>query len=409
MATDRMYDLAFQFRDSRLWEKFYDSELFALRFSDGETGYCSIMGNAGELWALTVYLGEEGYRSFLRVGDEEAMFRSRLETQAVVAMQNCLQACLEDKDYLTDEEMEEVRRYARKHGRKLRGKFAYPQFQKMRPGRYPWFYDSPLDEQRICEALAAALEVSRRMETHTKKDLGFASVLTGAKCIPYLEQADGEWVWSSVPVPEAEPFYPRPLFENEVLAARIRKMKKRGTWECSAVFLPNPVQAEEGDGEAPWFVMVLVTADLDRDSVSQGATVYGVDFAEAMNQYAENMLDQETAPVTLFVCDDRAEAILEDFCKKTGIRMQRTGEPEMMEEILEDLLEHMERSFSDDAALDEDISLMLGMLGAMSEDELRQMPRDLAEGILQMADLGLLELDDGDEETIGRLRELFGQ
>ena len=71
--------------------------------------------------------------------------------------QDCLQCSFENKAMLSDEELEEVREYAKAHGKPLRGRNAFPQFTKYRPGRYPWHYDSESDEQYICQALSGAI------------------------------------------------------------------------------------------------------------------------------------------------------------------------------------------------------------------------------------------------------------
>ena len=52
ILIDDMLAAAFQYRDTELWKELTDSDVFAFRLSDGETGYCCVMGNAGEHLAL---------------------------------------------------------------------------------------------------------------------------------------------------------------------------------------------------------------------------------------------------------------------------------------------------------------------------------------------------------------------
>ena len=52
MATEKMYDLAFQYKAAKLWKLLYDDEVFAVKLPDGETGYCSVMGMIGQHLAL---------------------------------------------------------------------------------------------------------------------------------------------------------------------------------------------------------------------------------------------------------------------------------------------------------------------------------------------------------------------
>ena len=46
ILTDEMLMAAFRYRETHLWEWLDDSMVFAFVLSDGETGYCSVMGNA---------------------------------------------------------------------------------------------------------------------------------------------------------------------------------------------------------------------------------------------------------------------------------------------------------------------------------------------------------------------------
>ena len=63
MATEKMYDLAFQYKGTKLWQQFYDDELFAVKLSDGEIGYCCVMGMLGQHNALALYVGEKAIRA----------------------------------------------------------------------------------------------------------------------------------------------------------------------------------------------------------------------------------------------------------------------------------------------------------------------------------------------------------
>lgn len=55
ILTNEMLEAALRFRSICLWEELTDSDVFAFRLSDGETGYCSVMGNAGEHFSLGFY------------------------------------------------------------------------------------------------------------------------------------------------------------------------------------------------------------------------------------------------------------------------------------------------------------------------------------------------------------------
>ena len=60
MYKKSLYDKAFKYFQTNLWKQFYDTDLFAVKFKDGEIGYCCVMGQLGKHICLSVYAGNEG-------------------------------------------------------------------------------------------------------------------------------------------------------------------------------------------------------------------------------------------------------------------------------------------------------------------------------------------------------------
>jgi chemotaxis methyl-accepting protein methylase len=67
ILTDSMLDAAFGFRETEAWKMLDDSNIFAVRLSNGQNVYCTIMGNGGEHYSLGIYINEEGFSSYLRI------------------------------------------------------------------------------------------------------------------------------------------------------------------------------------------------------------------------------------------------------------------------------------------------------------------------------------------------------
>src|SRR5660397_127968 len=63
-----LYYAAIEFKKVAPWDWMHDTDIFGVQdpVSD-ETGYCCIMGAAGEHFALGVYLGEEGLAGIMRI------------------------------------------------------------------------------------------------------------------------------------------------------------------------------------------------------------------------------------------------------------------------------------------------------------------------------------------------------
>ncbi|MDO4328514.1 MAG: hypothetical protein Q4C66_04160 [Lachnospiraceae bacterium] len=100
----------------------------------------------------------------------------------------------ESKDALSEAEREEVKRYARSHKIRIAGKHAYPQFVKYQANCYPWYLQTEQEQEDLCEALAAAVELAGRIEEKMPYELGLKAVTEKTKKVLMLERQDGAYV-----------------------------------------------------------------------------------------------------------------------------------------------------------------------------------------------------------------------
>ena len=94
LIMKNLYQLAFQYLNTKLWKILWDSQLFAVKFSDGEIGYCCIIGAAGTCCGLGIYIGDEGINSYLKITSDE--FISTDETE-IKFSQHCLMCFLSNR------------------------------------------------------------------------------------------------------------------------------------------------------------------------------------------------------------------------------------------------------------------------------------------------------------------------
>ena len=210
MASEKLYEAAFQYRKSRLWKRLYDSELFAVALPDGETGYCSVTGMTGGPAALTLYVGVRGFNSY----------RSAMESMDPAALwmgeQEYLQCSLENQGYLREGELQEARSYAEKHGIVLQG--ACPQFSKYAPNRYPGPLETEQEEADLGEALSAAAALAEILKTRRKAELGLADIEEGSDTVPLLVRDGEHFRVDSAALPVQ---FPTPSELNEKTASRV--------------------------------------------------------------------------------------------------------------------------------------------------------------------------------------------
>lgn len=112
----------------------------------------------GEHLALAVCPGEEGLAAYRRMGIDRTGL-NEFENQEIAFTQNCVMCSFENKDDLRPKDLAGARQYCKANGLSLRGKNAFPQFQRFRPRFYPWYLEEEKDQTHLLEGLQACLAV----------------------------------------------------------------------------------------------------------------------------------------------------------------------------------------------------------------------------------------------------------
>jgi hypothetical protein len=221
MIPDALYDLAFQFKKTKLWRQLFDTQLFALVHSDGTIGYCCVMGALEEHLALAVYPGEMGLDSYRNAGADRSEMNPFEERESILS-QDCVMVSFECKDELKPRELAETRAYCEPRKITLRGENAFPQFQRFRPHHFPWYIDDEKDQAYLHEALEACLEVAVQLKTARPEDLGFTEGPPFERKIPLLERSGDSFLWQTVLLPAPRPVaHPAPVFHDDIALAKL--------------------------------------------------------------------------------------------------------------------------------------------------------------------------------------------
>lgn len=118
--SDKMYSLAFEFLERRPFYYMLDDMMFAFRSrKTGQEVYCCILGNLGDYYALSAYIGNEGLQSYYMVaeGDISETGICDPDTEYAIHSQNCVQCVYWDsenpdtQDGVLDEQIEGVLAY----------------------------------------------------------------------------------------------------------------------------------------------------------------------------------------------------------------------------------------------------------------------------------------------------------
>jgi len=321
-----LYQAAIDFKEIEAWTWMYDSDVFGVQDPvSGEIGYCCIMGNLGEMFAMALYLGSEGLESYMRIASEPPLDPS--EAFEELLLQKCLMASFANREELTTEDRQVIKRL----GLKFRGRNAWPLFRSYRPTCYPWYLTA--DEARF---LTLALQQAKEVCPRFRED-------------PTLFDPPNEELWF-VRVPEETEkglswrdawLEPALLEEEELPAApidelRLVRLKKsaplvQAVWEMDFFLSPSAVQEKRGD--RPYYPYMTMTVDhasgfiFGTDLASPEAYLAGL--PERFLALAERM---KQMPAELWVKREEAYDLLESITARLGIDLYLVDELEALEE-----------------------------------------------------------------------------
>ena len=243
----KLYDTAVRLKQMAPWEWMEEIDLFGVENPEtGELGFVSVMGMAGEHFAVSLYLGAEGLHGFLElqragpVGPPERLMEIPQ-----------LQASFESRDLLDEEDYQVVKEL----GLRFRGPHAWPLFRSYMPGFLPWFIEAEEARWLTC-ALEQTLEVASRL----LEDSYLLPPADGAGFLMRTGSWRGaEFVWKDeyrdVPPPEPTSGDARDDF---LLLSRFKKLPRGDrVFEADLFMLWSAVQEGEGRPYYPYALMVV--------------------------------------------------------------------------------------------------------------------------------------------------------
>ena len=250
-TTEQWRELHMSFRALCLaapWQWLDDTDAVAIEHPSGDyTGYCAVMGSAGQEYGLAVFVGDEGLSGYMALMTDEVEPESK---DALVRM-NALSAMLADREDMDTRDRATIRRL----GLRYRGRGKWPLFRATTPGFAPWYLDA--DEAAfLTTAIGNVMDVvsgvaSGELALYSETDPSL--ILTRV----FREGAwRDEWRPFKPPPPAAIPAYP----DSERLhrLAQSQPMGQR-VWEVSIFHIPMPTQNKPGT--RPYYPTVVFAVD----------------------------------------------------------------------------------------------------------------------------------------------------
>ncbi len=321
-----LYEAAAEFKKIKAWEWMYDSDIFGVQDPDtGETGYCSVMGALGELYALAVYLGAEGLNGYLKVQAGKSAPDDMIYTQ------KCLMASFESRKVLQSRDMKVIREL----GLRFRGRSAWPEFRSYLPGYHPWYLTAP-EAVFLTHALRQTREVALLVKAG--KDLIYRPRKKGLYLVR-VPRKDGKGLsWENeqqapAPLPAKSDDDPSAGAIDEI---RLQKIKKKNPARGEPVeidFFYSPTPVQEGR-ERPVYPYVTLFVS-HRSGLVLGTTIStGANYrSELRREFVELMERVGALPEEILVSKEEVRDVLKPFTDALKIKVVPVEKLEVLNRI----------------------------------------------------------------------------
>lgn len=324
-----LVETAYHFFDAKIWNDFYDDEVFAVHTESGEDVFCSILGHEGTCFALNMYVGEAGWNSFLQLHyDAESM----AEQQEFLFSQVCLQVSFDLKYSLHPDTYAQLKDYAKSKGEKLKGP-RYANFLKLDKMKVPWPINSEKDFSIIRECLDVVFFVAERRSSGKLKMGAFQDDFK----IPRFTKKGETYVKRMVTVSDEYNWdYKCPISKEYTL---IKESPKSGVLYCDLMFLPMPIGGNpELAPVYPHGLMAITENDLLL--LMEPLLCYDTNPLKFVESLVKGMTQRKFFPKKIIVRNERTLKLLFSFCDVNGIEIEG-GKLKYIDDAYSDMLEHL--------------------------------------------------------------------
>jgi hypothetical protein len=312
----KLYTLADRVNALKPWRYMFEDEITGVRDPvSGTIGFISVMGNLGEHYALTVYLGERALGQYMELSENGSD-----ATPEMVLEIPQLMLSFEDKEFVEKED----RAIMKENGITITGKKSLPIFRSFRPGMVPWFLEESEQESMI-NYLEQFLEVAIIADSHERKAKP-GSIRQEVSLVREYMNTGGKGSWKDtyqqILIPSLEEL------EIPINAGLLAKAKStpvgKSTWEID--FFMTPAQMKEKN-QRPYFPYILLVVDQKSEFVISHELMNPTEGIDKMLSQIPGLLLKlfskgTSLPVAVHTTSHRLADLIFPILKDMGIRYQ---------------------------------------------------------------------------------------
>lgn len=243
-----LYALMAQVKQMAPWEWMTETDIFGIQGPGAqEPDFVSVMGMAGEHFAISLYLGARGMFQFWHFEENQA----HMSAEDLLQIPQ-LQASFEDREVLNPRDREQLKAL----GIKVRGRKAWPQLRSYRPGLVPWHLEVA-EVERLRMALEQVLVVAPRFK-QTPKLLHVSGQNRFFVRVAKAEKGTIGWQDEVQTITTVTEVTIRFTMDMALLAAVKALPHVQNTLEVDLFLMPTPIHER---GERPYFPFNLLVGE----------------------------------------------------------------------------------------------------------------------------------------------------
>lgn len=391
---DKLYELAYKYRKTKLWKKIYEDQFFAIRLKDGQIGFINIMGAGNEYNAINLTIGEDNLLNFKKVIESNMDYSNYDYFVSTLLLENH-QLIFGNKDDLYPGEVKEVRKYKKEHGIKITGPLTFPYFRKSEKFSPLKKFDNEKDYSYIEQAISASIDLSKILGDSNADDLDIYSIYDKPSIMVLEKEGESYKIKDRVNVDwNKENIYPVANIINIETLKNIKKAKKSGKMECQLIVFPEPV---EDSDFVPHYPQTLLAVDkrsgeaISTDPVED----YTKNPNEIANSFFEMLLNLDLIPEVINVPDQRTFNLLKEICASSNIKISVKDNLIELDEVKNELFDYLDSQLPDetydsDVISDEDMLQMLDMMEYMANEGIAP-PQELVDLLVDGVKTGIFD------------------
>jgi hypothetical protein len=332
---EALYKAGVDFRNVYPWFILDESVVFGIRNPEtGEIGFCCVIGRAGQLTGLNLYMGEQGLAGLWEMRRQIPPYlREDADPTETLFLQDCLSAHFVDREELTKDDYAKIKEL----GLRFRGAGAWPQFHRYLPGFYPWRLSGP-EARFLTIALEQVVAMSRIVLN--KRDYLLPPAANGHYLIRERNGDTWEDHWERIILPTPPTPVPAPLDEARVERIKADLPETDGVIEVDTFYIFNPIA--DSDNSRPYLPLAMMVVDHASGFVLSIGFIAPSALPEAVPRTALDVAEHlKMLPGRVLVKREELFTYLEPTLTRLGIELLFVRELATLDAARNDLMRHL--------------------------------------------------------------------